>query len=107
MSDSPHHEALKTLGDALKAGPKALARSTGAAGRTNFVDRLTTLAHQLDIGGHGGAKEGYEAASIIARMQRNQEDAKSDGWSVADHEAIAGLKGIETKLLKLANGVEQ
>jgi hypothetical protein len=79
VSDSPHHEALKTLGDALKAGPKALARSTGAAGRTNFVDRLTTLAHQLDIGGHGGAKEVYEAASIIARMQRNQEDAKSDG----------------------------
>ena len=107
MSDSPYHEALKTLGDALKAGPKALARSTGAAARTNFVDRLTTLAHQLDVGGHGGAKEVHEAASIIARMQQNQKNVESDAWSVADHEAVAGLKGIETTLLKLANGVEQ
>ncbi|WP_394443470.1 hypothetical protein ACGGKE_18730 (plasmid) [Sphingobium naphthae] len=107
MSDSPHQEALKTLGDALKAGPKALARSTGIAARTNFVDRLATLAHRLDVGGHGGANEVYEAASIIARMQRNQKHVDRDGWSVADHEAIAGLKGIETKLLKLANDVEQ
>jgi len=40
-------------------------------------------------------------------MQRNQKHVDRDGWSVADHEAIAGLKGIETKLLKLANDVEQ
>jgi hypothetical protein len=107
VSDSPHHEALKTLGDALKAGPKALARSTGIAARTNFVDRLTTLAHRLDVGGYGGANEVFEAASIIARMKQNQKHVESDDWSVADHEAIAGLKGIETKLLKLTNGVEE
>lgn len=76
MPDTPYNDALDVLATALKAGPAALAHQSGPAARTNFVDRLTTIAHRLDLGGHGGVQEVYEAASIIGRLQKGRNGQK-------------------------------
>ena len=107
MPDTPYNDALDVLATALKAGPAALAHQSGPAARTNFVDRLTTIAHRLDLGGHGGVQEVYEAASIIGRLQKGPKRPKGEGWSIEDHLAIADLEKVQMKLVKLANGVQE
>jgi hypothetical protein len=53
------------------------------------VDRLTTIAHRLDLGGHGVRRS--RGRLIIGRLQRPKRP-KASGWSIEDHQAIADLE---------------
>lgn len=103
MADSSLDEAIDALAAALKAGPHALARRTGPAASTNFVDRLTTIAHRLEVARSKGSLEVHRAAAIIAGLQRERGEGRGDDWTTTDHDAIGGLEGIRNKLVGLAN----